>query len=229
MTQHVPIYIMTKCNFFREGLSYLTGGFTKQLTFIRDIDEIVINYSHSLNIVIVLDVSSLDSLQNFKSTIDFLAGINCKKRIGVVVSRLNSYLTYYISKKLSGKVTFFNSHNLKNGIFLKNFRSWLKGRTFRPMRTVTNYRDIRYGFTLREWLSLVVPLSGESICEMSLCLGLSNHILYQARAKALKKLDFQSYHEFCHSFINKTFIIENDDCKEAKTRIRHRSVNTNRG
>lgn len=35
----------------------------------------------------------------------------------------NSNLTRYISRKMRGRVTFFNSHNLHSGLFRKNFLS----------------------------------------------------------------------------------------------------------
>lgn len=207
------IYVMTNCHYFTYGLKSLTENMSEQLVFITNPAEIAIDYTVPINIVLVLEMSSSESLKQFKNAIDFLSGINHRKRIGVIVSRLNSYLTYYINRKLRGKVTFFNSHNLRTGVFIHNFCSWMSGKTFNSMRTVARFKDTSYGFTLREWLSLVVPLSSETIGEMAKCLGIKEHTLYQTRQKALTKVGIKSYREFCENYINGEIKIENETIK----------------
>lgn len=214
MSIATPVYVITNCSYFSNGLHEIAGEFSHQLFFLNAVDSIIIDYSKPLNIVLVLDVSSSDSLKQFKNSVNFLMGINCKKRIGVIVSRLNAYLTFYISRKLHGKVTFFNAHNLYNGLFVHNFHSWIRGSTFRPMRTVARYRDTKYGFSLKEWLSLVVPLSGETISEMAHCMNVSDHSLYQVRKSALAKIGIKSYREFCEMYINGKIKIENETIKK---------------
>ncbi|EKN6178380.1 hypothetical protein WKA22_004072 [Yersinia enterocolitica] len=214
MSTTTPVYVITNCSYFSHGLHEIAGKVAHQLFFFNEVEQIIIDYTKPLNIVLVLDVSSSNSLKQFKHSVNYLMSINCKKRIGVIVSRLNAYLTYYISKKLHGKVTFFNAHNLRSGLFIHNFHSWIRGSTFHPMRTVARYRDEKYGFSLKEWLSLVVPLSGETISEMAHCMNVSDHSLYQVRKSALAKIGIKSYREFCEMYINGNIKIENENIKK---------------
>lgn len=204
------VYVMTYCKYFSKGMQSLFSPADITLTFIRHIEEVEIGDDDALDILLVLDMSSIDSLKNFKNAIDFLNQINCRKRIGVLVSQYNSYLTHYISRKLGGKVTFFNSHNLRSGLFQRNFLTWNKGKTFRPMHTVNRYRDDRYGFSLKEWICLVIPLSGETVQEMADCMKIPVHTLYQVRRKALQKVGISSYRHFCELFINGEIRTENN-------------------
>ena len=211
MNTPISVFVMNYCNYFNTGLKNLIGDNSGcQLVFLTQPEDIIFNNIASTHIVLVLDVSSSESLRNFKNYMDFLIGVNSHKRIGVIVSKLNAYLTLYISKKFGGRVTFFNSHNFNSGLFIHNFSSWVAGRTFNPMRPVVRYRDCRYGFSLNEWLCLIIPLSGETIQEMSGCLRISEHALYQIRQKALKKIGIRSYREFCEMFINGSIKIENE-------------------
>lgn len=209
------VYVMTFCEYFSKGMQSLFSPADITLNFIRHIEEVDIGDDDVLDILLVLDMSSIDSLKNFKNAMDFLIQINCRKRIGVLVSQYNSYLTHYISRKLGGKVTFFNSHNLSSGLFQRNFLTWNKGKTFRPMHTVNRYRDDRYGFTLKEWICLVIPLSGETVQEMSECMKIPVHTLYQVRRKALQKVGISSYRHFCELFINGEIRTENNKISRA--------------
>ncbi|POT56155.1 hypothetical protein C3432_19460 [Citrobacter amalonaticus] len=178
--------------------------------FIKHIEDVVITDDAPLVILLVLDLSGTEALSNFKTAVDFLNQINGRKRIGVLVSRYNAYLTWYISRKFRGHVTFFNSHNLQSGLFRRNFLSWLDGKTWRPMRVVARYRDNRYGFSLKEWVSLVIPLSGETVQEMSACMGISEQTLYQIRQNALKKIGINSWRKFCDLYLSGQIKTEND-------------------
>jgi len=210
MDKKKTIYIMTYCEYLRTGMQSLISTPDISLNFIKNIDEVVITDDTPLTLLLVLDMSGCVSLKNFKAAVDFLTQINSPKRVGVMVSQYNSYLSHYISRKFRGKVTFFNAHNLRSGLFQRNFLSWLKGKTFRPMRVVARYRDSHYCFSLKEWISLVIPLSGETMQEMSDCMKIPVHTLYQIRQKALKKTGVSSYRQFCEMFINGEIRTEND-------------------
>ncbi|EOI6844104.1 hypothetical protein ACMVI2_004252 [Salmonella enterica] len=174
----VPVlYVMSRCGYFVTGMQHIFSGDALNIRFIHCISELVIKNDNTLFLLLVLDMSGPDALREFKTAIDFLTQINTPVRAGVLVSRYNEYLTWYISRKLRGRVTFFNSHNLRSGIFHKNILSWLAGKTFRPMHTVLRFRDCRYGFSLREWISLVIPLSGETMHEIARCTGLTAQAL----------------------------------------------------
>lgn len=210
MSSDETIYVVVNCNYFIIGLQQLFIDSSINLRFIDDILEIDFPHNEMTYILLVLSITNVTLLERFKNTIDFINGINTQVKTGILVSELNTYLTYYLYRKLKRKVTFFNSHNLINGIFKRNVLSWLKGKTFRPMRVIYRYRDECYGYSLKEWLTLVVPLSGESIKEVSACLNISEHSLYQIRTKALKKMRLQTYREFYQLFINGEMRIENN-------------------
>ncbi|TGB80924.1 hypothetical protein CRI66_00250 [Escherichia sp. E4694] len=205
-----PVFVMALCEYFTFGMKHLFPDNNINLSFIHRIDQVTIRMDDTLTILLVLDMSGTESLRIFKEAVDFLLQINSRKRVGVLVSRYNSYLTYYISRKFAGKVTFFNSHNLRSGLFQRNFQTWLQGKTFRPMHTINRYRDERYGFSLKEWICLVLPLSGESIGEMSRCMKIPETTLYQIRHGALKKLGLGSYRQFCELYIGGEIRTEND-------------------
>jgi len=205
------VYIMVGCGFFIEGMKNIFKKDSEQFVFIRSINEINIDIDNDiLRIVLVVDLTNVDSLRNFQSAITALSGIIVRKRIGVLVSKLNSWLTFYISKKLYGRVTFFNSNNLESGLFKKNFQRWLSGRTFQSMHIVQRFRDDRYGLSMKEWFTLVIPLSGESISEMSKVLGVPCHSLYQTRRTALKKIGILSWRNFAEDYILGNIRIENN-------------------
>ncbi|HIF3101880.1 TPA: hypothetical protein ACXZT8_003703 [Salmonella enterica] len=178
--------------------------------FLGSINDLIIEDDEPLLLLLVLDMSGTTALAEFKSAMDFLNQYPGPRRLGVLVSRYNAYMTYYISRKFKGRVTFFNSHNLKSGLFHRNFLSWLNGKTFRPMHVVARFKDSRYGFSLKEWISLVVPMSGETIQEMSECLGLTTQALYQVRKNALRKIGLHSYREFCELYMQGVIRTEND-------------------
>ncbi|NTZ47758.1 hypothetical protein FCM30_18630 [Lelliottia aquatilis] len=204
------VYIMTCCEYFRTGMESLIYVSGVNLVFVKDMGEVMISDNEPLVVLLVLDMSSDSALRNFKSAVDYLNQINVPKKIGVLVSRYNSYLTYYINRKFHGKVTFFNSHNLRTGLFQRNFTSWLSGKRFRSMHVVTRFRDDRYGFSLKEWVSLVIPLSGETMLQISECMGINNNSMYQVRQNALKKIGISSYRQFCELYIGGKIRIEND-------------------
>jgi len=77
------------------------------------------------------------------------------------------------------------------------------------MHVVQRFRDCRYGFSLREWISLVIPLSGETMQEISRCTGLKPQALYQIRHNALKKIGIKSYREFCELYLRGEIRTEN--------------------
>ncbi|HHL2713177.1 TPA: hypothetical protein ACQ39K_004834 [Yersinia enterocolitica] len=218
MNADTPVYVMTKCHYFRTGLPALVDTVASRLVFVQAVEDIVIDYPALLTVVLVLDVSSSDALKDFKRAVTYLMGINCKKRIGVIVSRLNAYLTYYIARKLHGKVTFFDAHNTGSGLFQHRFQAWVREMTVYPMRTVNYYRDQRYGLTLKQWLTLIVPLSGETIAEMALCLQVSGHSLYQVRQHALLKMGCASYRAFCERYIQGDIRIENPGGGRSRSR-----------
>ncbi|HGA5678172.1 TPA: hypothetical protein ACISZ4_003903 [Salmonella enterica subsp. enterica serovar Chester] len=204
------VRVMTRCEYFKIGITSLFNGHNVTFDFFGCIEDLVIEDDEPLLMLLVLDMSGTSSLGEFKSAMDFLNQYPGARRLGVLVSRYNAYMTHYISRKFRGRVTFFNSHNLKSGLFCRNFLSWLNGKTFRPMHVVARFRDSRYGFSLKEWISLVVPMSGESIQEMSNCLGLSTQALYQIRQNALKKIGLKSYREFCELYMKGIIRTEND-------------------
>ncbi|TLI63087.1 hypothetical protein FEK48_15530 [Escherichia sp. E2593] len=205
-----PVFVMALCEYFTFGMKNLFSNNHINLSFIHRIEQVTIGLDDTLTIMLVLDMSGTESLRIFKEAVDFLIQINSRKRVGVLVSRYNSYLTHYISRKFAGKVTFFNSHNLHSGLFQRNFQTWLRGKTFRPMHTINRYRDERYGFSLKEWICLVLPLAGESIAEMSRCMKIPEPTLYQIRRGALKKLGLSSYRQFCELYIRGEIRTEND-------------------
>ncbi|ECY7949662.1 TPA: hypothetical protein ACISV6_004655 [Salmonella enterica subsp. enterica serovar Birkenhead] len=204
------IFVMTFCEYFSLGMKSLFAENNLNLKFIRTISETLTRTDDTLTLLLILDMSSIHSLRNFKESVDFLLQIKSRKKVGVLVSRYNEYLSYYIFRKLNGNVTFFNSHNLKSGLFQKNFITWLRGKTFRPMHVVSRYRDDRYGFSLKEWISLVIPLSGETVQEMSSCMRMTTSNIYQVRQVALAKIGVDSYRQFCELFINGCIHIENN-------------------
>ncbi|MJN97748.1 hypothetical protein DNX92_14140 [Salmonella enterica subsp. enterica] len=204
------VRVMTRCEYFKVGIMSLFNGQNVAFDFFGCIDDLVIEDDEPLLMLLVLDMSGTSSLGEFKAAMDFLNQYPGSRRLGVLVSRYNAYMTHYISRKFRGRVTFFNSHNLISGLFYRNFLSWLNGKTFRPMHAVARFRDSRYGFSLKEWISLVVPMSGESIQEMSDCLGLSTQALYQVRQNALKKIGLKSYREFCELYMKGVIRTEND-------------------
>jgi hypothetical protein len=203
------VFVLVQCEYFRKGMQSIFNPEDITFHFMKCIDDIV-SYDDTSTILLVLDMSSSESLRKIMNAIDFLNQINSHKRVGVLVSRYNAYLTYYISRKFRGKVTFFNAHNFNSGLFRRNFLSWLGGRTFRPMRVVSRYRDTRYGFSLKEWISLVIPLSGEPIQEIATHMNTSVHSLYQVRQFALRKMGITSYRQFCELFINGEICTENN-------------------
>lgn len=203
------VFVMTSCEYFRKGMQELFISTDVSLHFISRIDQVVVSQNDTLTILLVLDMSSSESLRTFRDAVEFLGQINCRCRVGVLVSRYNAWMTGYISRKFSRKVTFFNSHNLQSGLFQRNFLSWLKGKTFRPMHTVYRFRDNRYGFSQKEWVSLVIPLSGESMQEISACLNVPVYSMYQVRRNALRKIGVSSWREFCELFINGEIRTEN--------------------
>ncbi|EHJ2438125.1 TPA: hypothetical protein ACIBFG_004476 [Salmonella enterica subsp. enterica serovar Bahrenfeld] len=204
------INVITACSYLKLGLSSIYANAYIELRYLDEITEIKGYYEQNNHILLVLDMSSSDSISNFRSALLFIMRNKIKNKIGVLVSRYNDYLTYYISKKLKGKVTFFNSHNYESGLFYKNLLSWSQGKTFKPMPTTKRYKDSQYGFCLKEWLSLVIPLSGESMQELSQCLSLPTQSLYFTRKKALKKMGLSSYKHFCMLFIHGRIRIENN-------------------
>lgn len=203
------VYVLAACQYFISGMNALFAG-DVTLRFIRSIGEVVVPDEGPLTILLALDMSGSESLNTFRAALEFLSQINSPRRTGILVSRYNAYLTYYFYRKLNGKVTFFNSHNLASGLFQRNFLTWLKGNTFRPARVVFRFRDDRYGFSMKEWISLVIPLSGETIQDMADCLRVSPQSLYQVRINALKKIGIPSYMEFCRLFIRGEIRTENN-------------------
>ncbi|EBI9057198.1 hypothetical protein D0V11_25020 [Salmonella enterica] len=204
------VYVMVGCNYFIIGLRHFFMDGDINFKFIEAVDDIDFSHEEVPYVLLVLNTVNVDSLKKFKNAIDFINGINLPVKTGVLVSEFNAYLTYYAFKKIRGKVTFFNSHNLTNGIFRRGFLSWLEGKTFRPARVVYRYRDESYGYSLKEWISLVVPLGGETVKDVSDYLNISEHTLYQIRAKALKKTGLNTYRQFCQLFINGKVRIENN-------------------
>ncbi|EEB7956814.1 hypothetical protein XH09_22065 [Salmonella enterica subsp. enterica serovar Newport] len=195
------VFIMTQCEYLSQGMKYLFPEKDIFLKFVKCIEEVKFSYNKAEHILLVLDMSSIESLRKFKVAVDFLNQINSPREIGVLVSKYNSYLTYYISRKIKGKVTFFDSHTLNSGLFQRNFHSWLKGKMFRSMPMAAHGRDSRYGASLKEWFSLVLPLSGESMQEISACINVPSHALYQIRQNALHKFGVASYRQFCELYI----------------------------
>ncbi|TGC12138.1 hypothetical protein CRU79_24485 [Escherichia sp. E4385] len=102
-----PVFVMALCEYFTFGMKHLFPDNNINLSFIHRIDQVTIRMDDTLTILLVLDMSGTESLRIFKEAVDFLLQINSRKRVGVLVSRYNSYLTYYISRKFAGKVTFF--------------------------------------------------------------------------------------------------------------------------
>lgn len=210
-TSTIPdVYVHATCQYFIYGMEKLFAD-EVIISFFRSIDEVIVPDECTLTILLVLNTSDSESLKTFRSAVDFLNQINSPKRIGVLVSKYNAYLTYYFYRKFNGKVTFFNSHNLSSGLFQRNFLSWLRGNTFRPVRVSSRFKDDRYGFTLKEWISLVVPLSGETVQEMASCLKVTTSSLYQVRINALKKIGIPSYSEFCRLFVRGEISTENNN------------------
>ncbi|EEE1598509.1 hypothetical protein K3J84_004705 [Salmonella enterica] len=203
------VQVVARCQYFQTGMEALFSDASVSLRFIRSIDEVIFNDNELTRILLVLDMSGPDSLKEFKLAVDFLNQTISPRKIGVLVSRYNEYVTHYISRKLHGSVTFFNSHNLHSGLFQRNFLSWLKGKAVQPMRVVSRFRDERYHLSLKEWIALVIPLSGESIQEISHCMQIKPQALYQIRQGALRKLGINSYREFCEYFLNRNVRIEN--------------------
>ncbi|ECA1879245.1 hypothetical protein ACQX6Q_20155 [Salmonella enterica] len=203
------VQVVTRCQYLRTGMEKLFSDDSVSLHFIQCIDDLVFEYNKTTRILLVLDMSGLNSMNEFKRALDFLSRSISSRKIGVLVSQYNEYLTYYISRKLHGAVTFFNSHNLQSGLFQQNFLSWLKGRTVRPMRPVSRFCDERYHLTLKEWVALVIPLSGESIQEMSRCMQIRPQTLYEIRQGALQKIGINSYREFCECYLKGYVRIEN--------------------
>lgn len=204
------VRVVTRCEYLQVGLEALFRHEDVTLQFIHCIDDLVITDNNLLRILLVLDMSGPEALREFKVAIDFLNQINTPRKIGVLVSRYNEYLTQYISRKFRGRVTFFNSHNLASGLFRRNFLSWLKGRAVCPMRAVVRFRDDRYGFSLNEWVTLVIPLSGESMQDIATCMGMRSQSLYQIRQKALKKIGLKSWRAFCELYLRGEIRTENN-------------------
>ncbi|EAA7727811.1 hypothetical protein APP83_24140 [Salmonella enterica subsp. enterica serovar Oranienburg] len=204
------VFVLTQCEYFCQGMKYLFQGKDVFLNFVRCIEEVKFSYNETTNILLVLDISNIASMKNFKKAIDFINQINSPYRIGILVSRNNSYLMYYIFKKLKRKVTFFDSHALKDGIFQRNFHSWLSGKPFRPMHVIMRYCDSKYGCSLKEWFSLILPMSGESMKEISICMNIPNQTLYKIRLNALHKIGCASFRQFCELYIRGEISIKND-------------------
>lgn len=203
------VQVVTRCEYFRIGMEALFFHDNVTLRFIHCIDELMVDYDNQTMVLLVLDMSGPSSLKEFKSAVDYLNQTYSPKKIGVLVSRYNEYLTQYISRKFHGRVTFFNSHNLQSGLFYRNFTSWLKGKAQQPMRVVSRFCDDRYRLTLKEWITLVIPLSGETMNEISLCMGIRSQTLYQIRQNALRKIGIGSYREFCELYLNGKVRTEN--------------------
>ncbi len=196
-------------------MKYLFPQCNVNFLYVNDMSEVILSDQECLTILLVLDMSGYDALKKTREAIDYTMQINHPKRVGILVSQYNSYLSYYFYYKLRGKVTFFNSHNLYSGLFQRNFMSWLKGKTFRPMRIVNRFRDDRYGLSLKEWIALVVPLSGEKMSEISTCLKIPITSLYRMRNSALKQLEVNTYREFCQMYIAGVFNTENSHQRHA--------------
>lgn len=203
------VQVVARCQYFRTGMEALFSGDNIVLRFIHSTSEIVFDDNDSTRVLLVLDMSGTESLKEFKESVDFLNQISSKRKVGVLVSRYNEYLTWYISRKFHGAVTFFNSHNLHSGLFRRNFLSWMKGKAERPMRAISRFRDERYRLTLKEWITLVIPLSGESMKEISHCMKVRSQTLYQIRQNALRKINIQTYREFCKLYLDGMIRTEN--------------------
>lgn len=203
------VYVLTRCQYFISGMEYLFSNENIRLSYVKSVSDISLSDDEKLMILLVLDMSGYDSLVRFREAVDYVMQINHPRKVGILVSRYNSYLSYYFFRKLRGKVTFFNSHNLKNGLFRRNFLTWVRGKTFRPMKAIRYFRDERYGLSLEEWIALVIPLCGESMQDISGNLKVPVHSLYRMRARALKRLGMASYREFCEMYITGMVRVEN--------------------
>ncbi len=195
------VQIVARCRYFQEGMKQLFSANEVSLRFIDSIDDLILHDNSPLIVLLAIDMSGANSLKELKKSIDVLNQMPGQKKIGVLVSRYNDYMTQYIYRKFRGGVTFFNAHNLHSGLFRRNFLSWLKGKTFRPMHVVSRYRDNRYGFSLKEWISLIMPLSGETIPEIASNMGVRPSQIYQIRQNALKKIGVKSWREFCELYL----------------------------
>lgn len=210
-TRNKPrVTVVTRCEYLQSGMRALFCHDDVTLQFIHCIDDLVITDDDMLRILLVLDMSGPGALREFKAAVDFLNQINTPRKTGVLVSRYNEYLTQYISRKFRGRVTFFNAHNLASGLFRRNFLSWLKGKAVCPMRTVARFRDDRYGFSMKEWVTLVIPLSGESMQDIADCMGVHIQSLYQIRQNALKKIGLKSWRAFCELYLRGEIRTENN-------------------
>lgn len=205
---------MNCCEYLRKGMQEVFKPYSINFRFVKSIEEVNICSNDIITVMLALDLSCNDSLIFFKQCIDFLNQINSRKKIGVLLNKNNLCLSYYIYKKLKGKVTFFNTHQICSGQFQRNVLSWLNGKTSSPMRVISRLQHNRYGLSLNEWISIIIPLSGESMQEISSCLKISVHTLYQNRKNALKKMNVCSYRKFCEQCINGEIHIGNDIFKQ---------------
>ncbi|HCR3448519.1 TPA: hypothetical protein ON570_002108 [Citrobacter werkmanii] len=210
MDKKAVVQVVARCKFFQKGMGYIFSQSEVTLRFIDSIDGIVLYDDTPFIVLLVLDMSGVEALEDFKYAMDVLNQMPSPKKIGVLVSRYNAYMTQYVYWKFQGRVTFFNSHNLQSGLFHRNFLSWLKGKTFRPMHVVSRFRDNRYGFSLNEWISLVLPLSGEAISDIACCMGVRPGQIYQIRQNALKKIGVKNWREFCELYLHGEIRTEND-------------------
>lgn len=165
---------MASCEYFRKGMQELFISTDVSLHFISRIDQVMVSQNDTLTTLLVLDISGSELLRTFSDAVKFPGQINCRPLVGTPVSRYSTWMTDYIVRDFRRKVTFFNSHAPQSGLFQRTFLTWLKeGKTFRPMHTVYRFRGNRYGFSPKD--ALIIPLSGESMQEVSACL--KNHHL----------------------------------------------------
>lgn len=198
LEQMATTCIVTNCSFFKRGMQELLNCKPDiNFIYLSSVDDIQNFLVTGERVILAVELATSDTLRNFWSAVDFLAGYNGVK-VGVVITKYNAYLMRYLSKKIKG-VVFFYAHELRN--FVTTVYRWCRGYSCQTMRMVCRCND-SHGLTLDELTILTLPLMGESICEVASTINMSISNVYRIRNKALFKLGFDSYHKFCRAFAN---------------------------
>lgn len=204
------LFVYGGCIYFRKGLSaFLDKEF--QIIYFNDIIDLYtvlsVEQPKHINVILVLNLSVLSEFVKFNTLLTLLKG-DKRVKIGILLNKLTSYLSYYFFMKLNGKVHFFDAENAKTGGLCKDVKCWFRSGISSHIRPVYRFYDKKYKIPLMGWISLVIPLCGESINDIKNVLGVNKTLIYQARYVALSKLKMRSYKQFCHLFFQGSLKIE---------------------
>ena len=197
-------HIITNCNFFKRGMQELFHC-KKGVDFVfgTTIDELKTIPEEGLNVILVVELATLQTLKKFWQAVEFLSK-NKVIRVGLVITKNNAYLMSYLNKKFTN-VTFFYANNLRK--FISGICRWCNGYSYREIRIIENCND-SHGFSINELTIMTLSLIGENIYDIASNFGLSVSSIYRIRNNAIHNLGFRSYHDFCQAYAKNIIRLE---------------------